>query len=116
APALEPWLPLLGLVVGLELPATAESAALEEEFVPERIAAVVEAFLAALLPHAALIVVADAHLMDEASAALIGHLAAGIRPRQWLLVVAYRQGEDGFSLPSGATARTIELAPLASSA
>ncbi len=33
---LAPWLPLLGLVVGLELPPTPESAALDERFVAER--------------------------------------------------------------------------------
>ena len=56
APQLEPWLPLLGLVVGLSLPATPETAALEERFVSERIAAAVEALLERVVPDAALIV------------------------------------------------------------
>ncbi len=79
--ALEPWLPLLGLVVGLSLPPTPETAALEERFVSERIAASVEALLEAIVSDAALIVVDDAHYMDEASAALLGHIASG-HPRR----------------------------------
>ena len=61
APELEPWIPLLALVVGLALPPTPECAALEESFVSERIAASVEVLLDALVPDAALFVVDDAH-------------------------------------------------------
>ena len=112
APRLEPWLPLLGLVVGLSLPPTPDSAALEEGFVAEHLALDVEALLEALLPDAALLVVDDAHLMDEASAALIGHIAAGIRVRSWLLVVAHREA-GGIDAPEGVEAPLrLSLAPL----
>ena len=116
APGLAPWLPLLGLVVGLDLPATPESAALEDDFVSDRIAASVEALLDRLLPDAALIVVDDAHLMDEASAALIAHIAAGIQARRWLLVVARRPDDDGFAAPPDVKAAALNLAPLAAAA
>jgi class 3 adenylate cyclase/tetratricopeptide (TPR) repeat protein len=118
APELEPWLPLLGLVVGLTLPPTRESGALEESFVPERIAVTVEALLDVLVAEAALVVVDDAQFMDEASAALIGHLATGVEARRWLLVVAQRTGDgDGdFALPEGIAAVTVALAPLESEA
>ena len=46
--------------------------------------------------------------MDEASAALIGHIAGGIRARRWLLVVAHREHGDGFD----ATRRRRALLPV----
>jgi class 3 adenylate cyclase/tetratricopeptide (TPR) repeat protein len=109
---LEPWLPLLGLVVGLDLPPTAETAALEERFVSERIAASVEALLVVLVADAALIVVDDAHYMDEASAALLGHIARGIRARRWLLVVAHREHDEGFGAAEDIVVVRLPLAPL----
>jgi class 3 adenylate cyclase/tetratricopeptide (TPR) repeat protein len=112
APDLEPWLPLLGIVVGVELPPTLETAALDERFVPERIAASVEALLDALAPDAALVVIDDVHFMDEASADLIGRIARGIHARRWLLVTARRSYEGGFDVTEGATSIEVELAPL----
>jgi class 3 adenylate cyclase/tetratricopeptide (TPR) repeat protein len=114
--ALEPWLPLLGLVVGLALPATAESAALDERFVAERIAESVEELLDLLVPDAALVVIDDAHLMDEASSELIGRIALGIQGRRWLLVVARRPADAGFEPPEDAAVVTVALAPLERSA
>ncbi len=109
---LEPWLPLLGLVIGLSLPATRESTALEEEFVSERIATSIEALLDCLVPDAALIVVDDAHFMDEASAALIGHLARNLETRRWLIVVAHRSHAHEPALPEDAAVVQVQLAPL----
>ena len=112
APQLVPWLPLLGLVVGLSLPPTPETEALEERFVSERIAATVEALLECIVPDAALIVVDDAHHMDEASAALVTHVAQGIGARRWLLVVAHRGRAGGFDAPEGVEAVRLPLEPL----
>ena len=116
APGLAPWLPLLGLVVGIALEGTPETAALEESFVSERIATSVDELLTSIVPDEALVVVDDAHLLDEASAALIGYLAAGIRSRRWLLVLAHRGPGDGFVAPEGVEALTVPLAPLEHSA
>ncbi len=63
------------MVLGLDLPPTPESAALDERFVPERIAKSVESLLAGLVPDAALLVLDDVHYMDEASVELIGQIA-----------------------------------------
>ncbi|HEY3612491.1 MAG TPA: adenylate/guanylate cyclase domain-containing protein, partial [Gaiellales bacterium] len=112
ATALEPWLPLLGLVVGLSLPPTPATAALEERFVSERIAASVESLLELLIPDAALIVVDDSHFMDEASAALLGYVARGIRARHWLIVVAHREHDRGLGTPEDLVAVRLPLAPL----
>jgi class 3 adenylate cyclase/tetratricopeptide (TPR) repeat protein len=112
APHLEPWLPLLGIVVGIELPPTPETAALDERFVPERIATCVEALLDGIVPDAALVVIDDVHFMDEASADLIGRVARGIHERRWLLVMARRAYEGGFEVPEGVTPVEVELASL----
>jgi tetratricopeptide (TPR) repeat protein len=109
---LGPWLPLLGLVVGLGLAPTPDSAALEERFVPERIATSVAALLDLIVPGPALLIVDDAHWMDEASAALIEHVAQGIGARPWLLVAAQRDGDGGFAPPEGPTTLLVPLAPL----
>ncbi len=109
---LEPWLPLLGIVLGLDLAPTPETAALDERFAPERIATTVEALLAGLVPDAALVVIDDAHFMDEASVELIGRLSQGIGSRRWLVVVARRAHDGGFTLPQGVDAVEVALGPL----
>ncbi|HEY1480635.1 MAG TPA: tetratricopeptide repeat protein [Gaiellales bacterium] len=113
---LEPWLPLLGVVVGLALDETPESAALEERFVPERIAASVESLLDRLVPEAALVAVDDAHCLDEASAALLSQIARGIHERRWLLVIAERSTAGGFDAPEGLDALRLPLVGLDASA
>ncbi len=111
APELEPWLPLLGLAVGLTLEPTPEVDALEETFVAERIAATVDALLERIVPEAALIVLDDAHLMDEASASLFGHIAGALAGRRWLLAIAHRADAEP-PFPPPADAVSIRLAPL----
>ncbi|MEO9174184.1 MAG: adenylate/guanylate cyclase domain-containing protein, partial [Gaiellales bacterium] len=113
---LEPWLPLLGLVVGLSLPPTLESAALEERFVSDRISTSVAALLDLIVPGCALVIVDDAHWMDEASAALLDHVAQGIGARRWLLVAAQRDGDGGFEPAENASTMRLPLAPLERSA
>ena len=104
APGLEPWLPLLGLVVGLDLPATPESAALEERFVSERIAASVEALLERLAPGCG----ADRRRRRAVDGRGVGgadrpHRRAASAARRWLLVVAHRSDDDGFAAPPRAS-------------
>ena len=112
APRLEPWLPLLGIVLGLDLPPTPEMAALDERFVSERIAETVEALLDGLVPDAALVVIDDVHFMDEASVELIGRIARSIGNRRWLVVMARRAYEGGFSAPDGVELLEVALSPL----
>ena len=81
APDLVPWLPLIGAVVGLELEPTPQTIALDPQFASEKLAGLVADLLDALVPDAALVVIDDVHFMDEASAELIGRVAAGIGER-----------------------------------
>ena len=109
---LEPWLPLLGAALGLELPPTPETAMLEERFVPDRIAEAVQTFLQALVPETAIVAIDDAHWLDEASNHLIGRVAANLGEVPWLLVVTRRETGTGFRTPEGVEVASIAVEPL----
>ena len=91
-PGLLPWLPLLGVLLGLDLPDTAETAALEEQFIRDRLADVAIAFLGAVFSGVpSLFLIEDAQHLDEASQDLLLRLARAAADRRLLLVVT-RQG------------------------
>jgi class 3 adenylate cyclase/tetratricopeptide (TPR) repeat protein len=85
---LEPWLPLLGILLGIELPSTAATEGLDERFLRETLADVAMRFLVSTLAGTpTMLLVEDAHFMDEASADLLRRLSrAGTSLRQALLV------------------------------
>lgn len=82
-PELVPWVPLLGILLGLELPPTDETNALDERFLRDTLADVALRFLASTLAGTpTLLVVEDAQFADEASSDLLSRLsqaAAGLR-------------------------------------
>ncbi len=93
-PTLVPWVPLLGILVGLDLTQTPETAQLDARFLRETLADVAMRFLGSVLAGTTTILaVEDAHFMDEASADLLGRLAcAGASLRQALVVTHSRPG------------------------
>ncbi len=97
-PELVPWLPLLGVPLDVALPGTPETDGVEERFRRDRVADVTVRFLQAVLPTAALLVIDDVHLMDEASADLLGQLAAQVPRQPWLLLVTRRPVAGGLEL------------------
>ncbi len=70
-PELVPWLPLLAIPIGTELPITDEVRELSEEFRSTKLHETVLAFVARALRVPTLVEIEHAHLMDEASAALL---------------------------------------------
>ena len=112
APETVPWLPLLGIPLGLEMPETAETAALEDRFRRARLEATVETLLGATLDRPALLVFEDAHWMDEASADLLTQLAEETPERPWMLCVTRRDVSDGFVAPEAPTTEVLRPAPL----
>ncbi len=75
-PDLVAWLPLLGILLGLDLAPTPETSALDQRFLREALADVALRFLVATLDAAAtVLVVEDAHFMDEASADLLRRIS-----------------------------------------
>ena len=107
-----PWLPLIGIAFGLDLPPTPEVEMLAEKNRRPKLHESVEAFLVATLPGPLLIVLENAHHMDPASGELAAHVAriAGTHP--WLVCVARRAGGDAVAADAAAALR-IELGPLA---
>jgi class 3 adenylate cyclase/tetratricopeptide (TPR) repeat protein len=113
APHLVPWLPLLGVVLGLEIPDTEETAALGDEFRKTRLQEASNELLGMVLLEPTLILFEDAHWMDDASADLLRHLTDGVENRPWLIVATRRDQPSGFAAPQESNPVVIELEPLA---
>jgi class 3 adenylate cyclase/tetratricopeptide (TPR) repeat protein len=114
-PELVPWIPLVGMVLDLPLEPTRQVEELQPAFRRARLHGVIEALLAKLLPDPTLLVVEDAHWMDEPSSELLRHLGGQVATRPWLICVTRRPVEGGFSAAEGVPplpAMTIHLQPL----
>ncbi len=112
-PDVEPWVPLLGVALGVKVDATPEVDALAERNRREKLHEVVGTFLAALLPGPAFVEIENAHHMDEASAELLGALVGSLAARRWLIGVARRPATTGFEAPEAPHVTRIALDPLA---
>ncbi len=89
-PTLTPWVPLLGILLGVDVPPTPETQALDERFIPERLADVMIRFLyTSLAQTTTALVVEDAQHMDEASRELLRRLARAGADRKQLIVVTH---------------------------
>jgi class 3 adenylate cyclase/tetratricopeptide (TPR) repeat protein len=113
APGLLPWLALLGEVAHVDVEPSPEVSALAPRFRPDRLADAVIRLLAATRPGPLVVVFDDAQWSDEASAHLLGRVARECDARPWLLLVARREGEEGFTPGDD---RTLFLEPLSPSA
>jgi class 3 adenylate cyclase/tetratricopeptide (TPR) repeat protein len=110
-PGLLGRLPLLGAVLGLPVPETAETQQLEDRFRRPLMASTVAEMLRGLLPGPTLFVFEDAHFMDDVSAEILAPLAAGVGAEPWLTVIARREVGGGLSAPEGSGFRLV-LGPL----
>ena len=114
-PELLPWLPLLALPLDLQVEPTREVDELQPAFRRARLHGVVESLLTKLLDEPTLLVVEDAHWMDEASSELLRHLGSQVSSKPWLICITRRPVEGGFSAAEGVPpipAMTIHLQPL----
>ncbi|HKG66804.1 MAG TPA: adenylate/guanylate cyclase domain-containing protein [Solirubrobacteraceae bacterium] len=111
-PVLEPWLPLLAIPLGLDLPPTQQVAHLDGEYRRDKLHEVVVAFLRATLKAPTLIEVEDAHHVDPASTGLLAAVAAAAPDAPWLLVVTRRDAGPGVA--THAAVERIEPEPLTS--
>ena len=114
-PDLAPWLPLLAIPFDAEVPVTAEATALDPAASRDRLHTTVETFLERILMMPTLIVVEDAHWLDDGSRFLLSHLVAKAALRPWLVCVTTRPGAEPLVSADGQGVR-IELAPLTGSA
>ena len=112
-PDLEPWLALLGVPFGLDIPASADVAALAEKNRRGKVHETVARFLEVTLSGPAVVAIDDAHHMDEASVELTCYLAARLTGRKWVLGIARRAAPTGFSIGDEVPTSRLELKPLA---
>ena len=84
APELTPWLPLLGTVLDVDLPATPEIEAIDPQYLPNRVREVVATFLNAVLPAHVVVIVEDAHWMDDASSEVLELIVRAVHTRSAL--------------------------------
>src|SRR5581483_10490232 len=111
APELLPWAPLVALVADVPMADTRETAELEGQFRRAKLGETVSELMGRSLREPTLLLVEEAHWMDDASADLLRTLVADLPGRPWFLCVTRRAQDGGFVAPDGAGA-TIELAPL----
>jgi tetratricopeptide (TPR) repeat protein len=112
APQLLPLLPLVGDVVHVEVPSTADVDRIELRFRPERTADAVAELLVSVIAGPLALVFEDAQWMDSASCSFVEWMSALVPERPWLIVVARRPGPGGLHLDAD---ERIELMPLSPS-
>jgi class 3 adenylate cyclase/tetratricopeptide (TPR) repeat protein len=108
-PELVPWVSLLGVVLDLTLPPSAEVAELEEQHRAERIPELVADLIERMVPAPVLLIVEDSHLADPASEGVLVAIARRTERQPWLLLVTREDKATGW-IP--AATRRIELGPL----
>jgi class 3 adenylate cyclase/tetratricopeptide (TPR) repeat protein len=113
-PDLTPWLPLIASVLDAHMEVTREVRDLADEFVRPKLHEVVLRFLRTLLPGPVLFTFEDAHLVDEASAALlIAIVASDLDDRPWLFMVSRRDSGVGFIAPEDLHVQRVEPGSMA---
>jgi class 3 adenylate cyclase/tetratricopeptide (TPR) repeat protein len=110
APELEPWLSLIAVAMGIDIPPSSEVEQLESEFRPVRTQAAVASLLEATITRPTVFVIEDTHWMDEPSQELLSGLTAELDRLPWLFILTRRPGVDGFVAPAEVT--SIGLGPL----
>ncbi len=112
APDLLPLLPLIGTALDLELPDTPETGALKPEFRRQAVARATARFLGATLDRPFVLMVEDAHHMDEASQGIMRDLAAELTGRPGLLCITRRPVDSGLTFDPADHVRTLRLSGL----
>ncbi|MDQ1456732.1 MAG: hypothetical protein QOH28_2352, partial [Actinomycetota bacterium] len=103
APELEPYIPLLGAVLDLDIPDTPETAMLAPQYRAARVADTTALLLAAALHEPALVVIDDSEWIDEASREVVERLGALAAEARIVLVCIARDdtGSDGDAIVVG---------------
>ena len=90
-----PWLPLIGVIVGVQLPDTPQTQGLEPEFRKPRMEAAAVRLLELLLREPTVIAIDDIHYLDDASHDLLTAVIDASKDRApWAVVLTTRTGID----------------------
>lgn len=114
-PGLLAWLPLIGTVMAIPTPATAETERLAPQYRKPRLHETIATLLDETISGPAGLIIEDAHWMDSASEELTAQLGAFGRNRAWTIILARRQGDNEFDVPNQVSIQ-IEPLPIASAA
>ena len=109
---LEPWLPLVGDLLGIPIPETPQTRDLDEQFRKVRLEAVVVDLMRRLLTGPTVLVVDDAQFMDAAAADLLNQLAIACATESWLLIVGRRDQPVGWTPDPALATLALRLKPL----
>jgi class 3 adenylate cyclase/tetratricopeptide (TPR) repeat protein len=112
APHLVPWLPLIGIPLDLVLPPSREIEELDEQFRKARLEDVVTELVGLLVADPSVLVVEDAHVMDESSADLLQRMTEDLEDRPWFLLVTRRDDSGGFVPRPGPLVSSLRPQPL----
>jgi class 3 adenylate cyclase/tetratricopeptide (TPR) repeat protein len=106
-----PYLPFVGDVSQIEVPSTDTVDAIEPRFRRDRLGDSVIRLLGHLLDTPTVFDVEDAQWMDDASADLMGRIAAETDHRPWTVLVSRRGRDDGFIPGAGDVLELGGLSP-----
>jgi tetratricopeptide (TPR) repeat protein len=109
-PELLPWLPLLAIVIDAEVRSTRAVDDLSDEHRTEKLHEIVLQFLEPALEVPTLVQIEHAHLMDDASGALLHALSGRLESSGWIVIVTRRDVETGFVARDGAV--KLDLGPM----
>ena len=113
-PGLLPVAPLIAEVAHLEVPSTPEVDELEPRFRPDRQADAIVRLLALCIAGPLVVVVDDAHWLDDASTNLLARVAAaadGADGRPWLVISLRRPSAEQPEADAGETVITVTSLP-----
>ena len=117
APDLRPWIPLIAAPVGAAVPSTPQADDVAPKYRRGRTQQAVCDLLAARPPRPAVLVVEDAHDMDDASAELLAAVLARVVPaKPWLAIITREDSTRGLHPGRGYDADELALAPLTAAA
>jgi class 3 adenylate cyclase/tetratricopeptide (TPR) repeat protein len=112
-PELVPWVPLLGILLGLELPPTPETRALDERYLRDTLADVALRFLGSTLAGTpTLFVVEDAQFADEASSDLLSRLSHATSGLRYALLLTHSTPETTWATFEEDGRRCLQLTML----
>ena len=110
-PASAAWLPLIGIVTGIDVPMTPEVLATDAAFRKQRLEEETSSALGHVLNQPTVLVFNDTHLMDEATLDLLRRLVLDVEDRPWLILTS-RRPQGSTPLPDLPLITRIELDPL----
>ncbi len=109
APALLPWLPLLAVPMDAEVAPTPEVEALDDAFRRPKLQEVIGALVDLLLDRSSLVVIEDAHYLDEASTDLLSALTAADVDRAWVVALTRRGDHTTEGIPGAIRIEPVAL-------